>query len=242
MTEPTPNSPVNLDLLSATITAIWARTAVSLRSRARMSPRCWTAIWRRTFPAASGGADAGQDGGGLARGELAAQAARGELGQQPVQPACRLGAGRDKFLAAVTQQPQRGQRTISGHLQDTVCLQGGQPDRDRVIAVGLPAMAAGEHPDPRGELGGHVRHRLAAGNQMLGQRPARAMVALHRLAARLPLPGEPHQLFVAGVCVRELALIDRVRVAGSSTTSVLQALCGYTAISTPSFTSSSSGH
>jgi hypothetical protein len=55
MTGPTPNSPVDLDLLSPAITAIRARMAVSLRSRARMSPRRWTAIWRRTFPAASRG-------------------------------------------------------------------------------------------------------------------------------------------------------------------------------------------
>jgi hypothetical protein len=153
--------------------------------------------------------DAGQDRGGLASGELAAQAAGGELGQQPVQPAYRLGAGRDQFLAAVTQQPQGDQCVVGGHRQDTFCLQRGQAYRDSVVTIGLAAMAAGEHTDPRGELGGHIHDWLAAGHQVLGQRPACAMTALHRPAARPPLPREAHQLPVASVCVRELALTDR---------------------------------
>jgi hypothetical protein len=45
-----------------------------------------------------GGADAGQQRLGLVRRQLAAHSARGQLGQQPVQPARRLGALRDELF------------------------------------------------------------------------------------------------------------------------------------------------
>ena len=49
-----------------------------------------------------GGADPGQQRLGLAGRQLAAHPARGELGEQPVQPARRLGAQRSQLLPPVT--------------------------------------------------------------------------------------------------------------------------------------------
>jgi hypothetical protein len=51
-----------------------------------------------------GGADAGQQRLGLVRRQLPAHPARGQLGEQPVQPARRLGALGDELFAPVTQQ------------------------------------------------------------------------------------------------------------------------------------------
>jgi hypothetical protein len=81
----------------------------------------------------------------------------------------RLSPRRDKLLAPVAQQPQGHQRIVGGHRQDTGGFQGRQADGDRVIAVGLAAVAAGVHPDPCRQLRGHVHHRLAVGDQVLGQ-------------------------------------------------------------------------
>jgi len=76
-----------------------------------------------------------QDRLGLGRAQLPAHSARGQLGQQPVQPAHRLGAQPPEFLAAIAQQPQADQRIITGDLGDAGAVQGGQPDRDGVIPV-----------------------------------------------------------------------------------------------------------
>ena len=49
---------------------------------------------------------------GFVRGQLPAQPARGELGEQPVQPADRLGPLGAEFLAPVAQQPQADQVAV----------------------------------------------------------------------------------------------------------------------------------
>jgi hypothetical protein len=84
--------------------------------------------------------------------------ARGQLGQQPVQPAHRLGALRDELLAPVTQQPQAHRGIVTGHWKDAGTVQGRQTDRDRVVFVGLAAMPAGVHPHPGSQLGRHIHH------------------------------------------------------------------------------------
>ena len=64
-------------------------------------------------------------------------------------------------------------------------------------------MPAGVHPDPGGELGGHVQDRLAVGDQPLGQGPARAVAAFHRPPAMLPPAGEARQAPIAHITVGE---------------------------------------
>ena len=49
-----------------------------------------------------------------------------------------------------------------------------------VDRVGLAALAGGEHPHPRRQLRRHIHHRLAVGDQPLGDVPADAVAALDR--------------------------------------------------------------
>jgi hypothetical protein len=57
----------------------------------------------------------------------------------------------------------------------------GDRDRDRIIGVGLTAVANRQHPHPGGQLGRHVHHLFLAGDQLLSQCPSDPMCALHRL-------------------------------------------------------------
>jgi hypothetical protein len=130
----------------------------------------------------------GQDCLGPGRAQLPAHPAGGQLGQQPVQPAHRLGAQLPELFAAIAQQPQAHQRIIRGDLGDVGAVQGGQPDRDGVVPVGLAAMALGVHAHPGGQLRWHVQHQLAVGHQPLRQGPARPAAALHRPAKPVSRP------------------------------------------------------
>ena len=115
-----------------------------------------------------GRADPAQQRLSLVRRQLAAHPARGQLGQQPVQPAHRLGARRGELLAPVTQQPQAHQRIVTGHREHTGAIQRRQADRDRVVLVGLATMPARVHPYPGSQLGRHIQHHLAISDQPLG--------------------------------------------------------------------------
>jgi hypothetical protein len=63
---------------------------------------------------------------------------------------------------------------------------GGDRDRDGVVGVGLAAVAGGQHPHPGSQLGRHVQHLLAVGDQPLGERPADAVRALDRPMSVVP--------------------------------------------------------
>ena len=165
------------------------------------------------LPGDVAGPDSGQDRGRLAGGELAAQATGGELGQEPVQPAHCLRPGRDQLVTPVAQQAQGDQRVIGGYRLHSGCLQGSQADGHGVVAVGLAAMAAGEHPDPRGQLRRHIDDWLTAGYQLLSQGPACSVAALDGPPPGPPLAGKAHQFLVARAAVGELRLVQH-RAAG----------------------------
>ena len=183
------------------------------------------------------GADLGQQRLGLARRQLAAHPARGELGEQPVQPAHRLGPQRAQLLAPVAQQPQAGQHVIGCHQGDPAAVQGGQADGHGVVPVGLAAVALRVNPDPGGQLRGNVQDQLAVSDQPLRQGPPRTAAALHRPAAVLPLRAKPASSAYPSSVFANRAVPVRVFVTGSSTAAVLLALCGSTAIITSSLTS-----
>ena len=155
-----------------------------------------------------GRADQGEQRLGLVRRQLAAHPAGGELGQQPVQPAHRLGALRGELVAPVTQQPQAHQGIVAGHREHAGAIQCRQADRDRVVLVGLAAMPARVHPHPGGQLRRHIQHHLAIRDQPLGQRPARPKTSLDRPAALGPPAGEDRQLRITIGGVREPGRLD----------------------------------
>jgi FtsP/CotA-like multicopper oxidase with cupredoxin domain len=99
----------------------------------------------------------------------AAGAAWGQFGEEPMQPVHCLGAQHRQLLAAITEQAQAHQRVIDAHRDNPVAVQRRQANPDRIIGVGLAAMALGVDPHPGGQLGGHVEHQRAVADQALGE-------------------------------------------------------------------------
>jgi hypothetical protein len=94
------------------------------------------------------------------------------------------------------QHPQHHQLRIRGDLSQSLVPQGDHDDRVRAGSVSLAALAGIEHPGPGGELGRHIQHPLAAGQQPLRQRAADPVRTFHRPDALRPLPGDLQQLAV----------------------------------------------
>ena len=75
----------------------------------------------------------------------------------------------------------------------------------RVRGVGLAALASIEDPGPGSELGWHIQHPLAAGQQALRERAADPVRPFHGPYPLRPLPGDLKQLVIAAGVGTELA-------------------------------------
>jgi hypothetical protein len=119
--------------------------------------------------------------------------------EQPVHAVQALVAGAGQFIAAVTQHPQHYQLRIGADLAQSLVPQGDHDDRVRIRSIGLAALPGTGHPGPGGQLGGHVQHRLPAGQQPLRKGAADPVRSLHRPDPLRPLPRPPA---TAGSCGR----------------------------------------
>jgi hypothetical protein len=108
-------------------------------------------------------------------------------GQQPLQPVHGLHPQVGQLVAAVGEQPQRDQLLVEGELAQPRGTQRHHRHRMRVGGVGLAGVAGVEDPDPGSQLGRHVDHGLALGQQPLRQWPADPVGALDRPPAVRPL-------------------------------------------------------
>jgi hypothetical protein len=97
-----------------------------------------------------------------------------------VQPVDHLGAGAAQLITAVREHAHHHQVLLDLHPDQARGPQGDQRDGVRIDRVGLAAVAGGEHPHLRGQLGGHVKDGLAVVDQAVRQVPADAVAALDR--------------------------------------------------------------
>jgi len=77
--------------------------------------------------------------------------------------------------------------------------QGGQRDGVLTGLIGLAAVAGGEHPYLRGQLGRHAGDGLAVMDQAVRQVPADAVAALHRPDPVRELAGSGEHLGIPGL-------------------------------------------
>jgi hypothetical protein len=117
-----------------------------------------------------------------------------QLQQQPVQPVDGLGSSAGQFVASVREQPQRHQLIVDAHMDEVGRAQRDHRHRVGVSRVGLAAVAGVEDAHPSGQLGWHVHHGLAIGDQPLGHVSADAVAPLHRPPALLIPSGEAEHL------------------------------------------------
>jgi hypothetical protein len=135
-----------------------------------------------------------------------------QVDQQPVEPVDGLGAHGDQVLAAVGQQVQHDRVVLDADLPQPRRTLGGDRDRDRIVGVGLAAVAGRQHPDPGGELGRHVHHPLAVSDQLLGHGSADPVGTLDRPAPLRPAPSPLEQALIAGTCGGEALLVQQLAV------------------------------
>jgi hypothetical protein len=76
-----------------------------------------------------------------------------------MQPVDRLGAGAYDVVTVLEQGTRRDDGFLDRRAAQSGGAQRGDADRDRVGVVVLAAVPSGQHPNPGGQLGGHV-HRL----------------------------------------------------------------------------------
>ena len=117
---------------------------------------------------------------GPGRAQMPFRAARNELAEHLVQPVHGRDPQRDDLLAAVGQHPQDLGDVIRADRLKVTGAQPGHGHRERVGVVGLAAAATTQRADPGGQLGRHVEHRLALGDQPLRQPGTHPAGTLHR--------------------------------------------------------------
>ena len=80
----------------------------------------------------------------------------------------------------VDQQAQQLQLLVIDNRSQPTHAHSDQRDRVGVSVIGLAALPGGEDPHPRRQLGGHIDHRLALGDELLGDMTSDAFTALDR--------------------------------------------------------------
>jgi hypothetical protein len=122
-------------------------------------------------------------------------------------PVHRLCPGDAELVTAISQQPHRHRRIMSRNAPQSRRAQPGQRDRVRIDWIRLSALASGEHPNLRRQLGRHIHDRFTVGDQTLRQMPADAVA---------PLDGPDSIRMLAGG--RENRLVARTVSAEPATT------------------------
>ncbi|MDP9209580.1 MAG: hypothetical protein M3O65_14040 [Actinomycetota bacterium] len=103
-----------------------------------------------------------------------------------MQPAQGAGAFGDQVITAIRQQPQDHRLVLGDDRAQLPVVEGGGGDRAGISQVGLAGAAGGKQPGPGGQLGWYVNHRLAGGDQKLGDAAAQATGSLDRPAPLRP--------------------------------------------------------
>src|SRR6266545_6369865 len=101
-----------------------------------------------------GGFNTGQQGAGLAGGQVLLRPAGDQVEQEHVQPVDQIGAGTSETVAAVDQQPQRHRGVVRGDLAQAGAAQRRDGNAVRVDRIGRAALAGGEHRPVAGGRGG----------------------------------------------------------------------------------------
>jgi hypothetical protein len=97
-----------------------------------------------------------------------------------MEPADDLVAGPGKITMALGPHLQHDGVAIDGHLLAALGPQRRHRHRPGIVRVGLVRVAGLQQPDPGSQLGLHIQHPLAGGDQLLGQQPAQPAGAFHR--------------------------------------------------------------
>jgi hypothetical protein len=119
---------------------------------------------------------------------------RDELPEETMESADRLRSRSDQLITPIRQRLQRHVLIVGTDHPQPTTVQGRSSDRHRVGLVGLGAMASRIHPDPGGQLGGHINNRLTRSHQTLGDATADTVRSLHRPDPVTELPhGLQHQ-------------------------------------------------
>jgi len=148
-----------------------------------------------------------------------------QVAQQHVQAAQGAGALGDQVVASLGEQPQHHGGVLGGDLAQLPVVDRDGSCRGGIGRVGLAGTAGAEQPGAGGQLGGHVQHGLAGGDQLLGDAVTQPRGALHGPPARGPGAAN------ASSCALVSAVVGRRSSARtiswtSRTAAVTEALCG----------------
>ena len=110
-----------------------------------------------------------EDAGGLSCGDLLGHAAGNQLTQQGVEPARDLVLGPAQVPVPPGPYPQHRRMVIRRHRAPGSGVQHRDRHRQGVVRVVLVTGPGGQQPHPGAQLGLHVQHPLAGGDQLLRQ-------------------------------------------------------------------------
>ena len=130
----------------------------------------------------------------LGHNDFGADAPGHQLGHMGVQATAHLVAPAAQVDVTLGQEPQHRHVVLTSHLGHRRRTQGGDGHRAGVVRVVLVRAAAGEHPHPRGQGGGHVQYPLACRQQLLGQQIAQSVGGLDGPDAHIEGRGPLEQL------------------------------------------------
>jgi hypothetical protein len=115
-----------------------------------------------------------------------------------VEPARDLIAVPGQVTVALGPDLQHRGVVIGGHLPPDSGPQRRDRDGQGIVRVVLVRVPGLQQPDPRGQLGLHVKDPLAGRHQLLGQEPAQPAGALDRPGPLRPARSPPDQLLRLG--------------------------------------------
>ena len=136
----------------------------------------------------------------------------GEFGEQPLQPVDGLDPSPGEFLATIGEHPQRLELDVVGQHAEALGADRDRCGRVCVVGVGLALVAGVEQPCPRRELGRHVDHVLAVGQQALRHQPPGTVAALNRPDQLGPCRDDPPHRCVSGLVGAEPTLRQHLLV------------------------------
>jgi hypothetical protein len=113
-------------------------------------------------------------------GDLIRDPAGHQVAQHRVQPAGDLVAGPGKITMPLRPDLQHRGVTVGDHRTLSPGTQRRHRDGQGIVGVALAGVLGVQQPHPRGQLGLHIQHPLAGGDQLLGQQVAQPRRALHR--------------------------------------------------------------
>jgi hypothetical protein len=146
-------------------------------STATRSVSCSAASRRRGLPGQIPGTGGGEDRLGLQDGDVLVCLSGSELGQQTLQPVHCLHSLPSELLAAVSEHPQRLELDVIGQHPQVLGADRHHRNSVRIVCVGLSVVPGVEQPRPSRQLGRHIDHLFTVREQLLRQRPARAVAA-----------------------------------------------------------------